>query len=69
MKPEYIPFLKDLADVLEKHSGGFTTTIYDDGIYAMIGDDHRDKIGIGWPCNGETSRIRKIIENLENRKE
>lgn len=60
MTPEMRELLKDLADVLEKHSGGLSSTIDDDGIYVSIGE-RKGAICIGWPQNGNVSRLRKII--------
>lgn len=62
MKPEMIKLLKDLADVLEKHAGGLAYTTSDDGIHVTINDDWKSKVCIEWPCNGNVSRIREIIE-------
>lgn len=53
-------FLDDLADVLEKHGAGLTYTSRDDGIYAYLGDCYKNKICIGFPCNGQ-SDIREIL--------
>ena len=62
MKQEMIEFLKDLADVLEKHKGGLTYTTNDDGIHVTIGEDWKTKVCIEWPMNGNVSNIRRIIE-------
>ena len=61
MKPEMFEFLKDLADVLEKHKGGLLYTTRDDGVYAMIEDRYSQKVCIGWPCDGKMIELRKIL--------
>ena len=62
MKPEMIELLKDLADVLEKHSAGLSYTSMDDGIHVSIGDEWNERgICIGWPENGNVSGIRRIL--------
>jgi hypothetical protein len=63
-----IEFLRDLADVLEKHRGGLLYTTADNGIYVTQGSDLRNKICIGWPENGK-SEIRSIIAKLEDKAE
>lgn len=54
-------FLKDLADVLEKHNGGLSYTNADDGIRAYVGDIWNGSVNIGWPMNGNTQDIRQMI--------
>lgn len=66
MKTKFIPLLKDLADVLEKHSAGLTYTVMDDGVHVTMGDDGwNNKIRIGFISNGDVSHIREVISNLE----
>lgn len=62
MKPEMLALLKDLADVLEKHSGGLTYTNRDDGVHVTQGHDGHHRACIGWPENGNCERLRSIIE-------
>jgi hypothetical protein len=62
MTPEILELLKDLADVLEKHSGGLNYTTYDDGIYVSIGEGWKGAVCIKWPQNGNVSEIRRIIQ-------
>jgi hypothetical protein len=62
MTPEMLELLKDLADMLEKHSGGLTYTTSDDGIHVTQGDDWKSRVRIGWPSNGNVSEIRRIIQ-------
>ncbi len=66
MTPEMLELLKDLADVLEKHSGGLSYTTDDDGIYVSIGEGWKGAVCIEWPQNGNVSRLRKIIEANAN---
>lgn len=58
MTPEMASFLSDLADVLEKHKGGLTYTINDDGILVTLGSE---RVNIEWPCDGEVSHIREML--------
>jgi len=62
MKPELIELLKDLADVLEKHSGGLCYTKDDDGVHVSVGATYGDFVSIEWPKNGDVSLIRRIIK-------
>jgi hypothetical protein len=62
MTTEMLELLKDLADVLEKHSGGLTYTTYDDGIYVTQGENCKTRVCIEWPFNGNVSRLRQIIQ-------
>ena len=62
MTQKMLGFIKDLADVLEKHSGGLSYTTDDDGIYVSIGEGWKGAVCIGWPQDGNVSRLRKIIE-------
>ena len=63
MSPQLLALLKDLADVMEKHSAGIYCAYYDDGIYITQGPESNDqsKVCIGFPENG-ASDIRQIIE-------
>lgn len=62
-----INFLEDLADVLEKHEGRFTTSIDDDGIYVYMGNDRDNKCNLGFPGNAVVGRIGEIVQNIKNR--
>jgi hypothetical protein len=62
VNPEMLELLKDLADVLEKHSGGLSYTTDDDGVYVSIGEWGECDVCIGWPKNGNVSRLREIID-------
>jgi hypothetical protein len=64
MTKEMYNLLADLADVLEKHNGGLTTTTNDDGIYVTQNDDWSTKICIEYPFNGNVTRIREILDNV-----
>jgi len=65
MNAKMLELLKDLADVLEKHSGGLTYTSDDDGIHLTIGEEWNDRICIGWPDNGHVSKMRSIIQSSQ----
>lgn len=56
-----IAFLKDLADVLEKHRGGLFYTTNDDGVHVSI-NDFEDSACIGLTCCGNVSHIRDMIK-------
>lgn len=65
MNQEMIDFLKDLADVLEKHSGGLIYTCADNGIYCTLNEEYDKRICIGFPMNGNVGEIRRIISRHE----
>jgi len=54
-------FLKDLADVLEKHNAGLGYTTSDDGVHAYVGENWDGSVSIGWPMCGNVKEIRKMI--------
>lgn len=63
MSKEMIAFLSDLADVIERHKGGIAYTVRDDGVYATLNGCWVSKVNIGWPSNGDVSKIRRVISN------
>jgi len=63
MTTEMLELLKDLADVLEKHAGGLTYTMADDGVYVTQGEEWKTRVCIEWPFNGNVSRLRQIIHS------
>ena len=48
-----IAFLIDLEAVLKKHSGGFTLSSRQEGVFATINDDWDTKVNIGFPSHGK----------------
>jgi hypothetical protein len=62
MKPEMAAFLKELADLLEKHKAELFYTNDDDGIHALIGD-YRSATCIGFNINGDVDNIRTLISS------
>ena len=62
MNAKMLELLKDLADVLEKHNGGLTYNYDDDGVHVTIGEEWDDRICIGFPDNGDVSKMRNIIQ-------
>jgi len=62
MKPELLELLKDLADVLEKHSGGICYYTTGQGIVVSFGQHYDDEVCIGFPENGDVSKLRAIIQ-------
>lgn len=58
-----LELLRDLADALEKHSGGLIAI--DDGINVTQGAVWETRVCIGWPQNGNVSRLREIIKDNE----
>ena len=62
MSEQFIAFLEELADVIEKHNGGITYTRSDDGIHVTQG---AESVCVGWPDDGDASEIRELIKNSE----
>jgi len=62
MKPELIELLKVFAYVLENHSGGLSYDTLGGGVNVSVDQDWRDDVCIGFPDNGDASRLREIIE-------
>lgn len=58
-----LELLRDLADALEKHSGGLMAI--EDGINVTQSAVWETRICIGWPQNGNVYRLREIIKNNE----
>jgi len=62
MSDELIALLKELADVLEKHKGGFFYTTADNGIHVSINGNWNDSVCILWPNSGDVDHIRDMIK-------
>ena len=61
MNEDIIAFIRDLAPVLEKHKAGLFYTTDDNGIHVSLGDNYRTAANIGWPANGRSPEIDRIL--------